>query len=325
MSKRVVWLAMVLTLMVGTIGPVAPAAHATFPGKNGRIAFSTGFLFPNEESPDRTQIVTVRPDGSDLRQVTNVPSGHHAGAPDWSPDGTKILFQSDAGGDPGRFQIWVMNADGSGATQITSDPEHSFFFPSWSANGKHIVVSRCTEIAGFVAFCDVAVLNADGTGVRTIVGGRWMHLTPTFSPDGDRIVFDSNKGGLQSAVWTVNTDGSDLRRLTPARLRAFWADWSPDGRRILFSDNCCVPHSNVWVMKADGSRRHQLTQVPANHNKAFARFSPDGSKIVLLSDIQRVAGGEFNDLFIMNADGTGFRRITTTRPRASFSDWGVAP
>ena len=100
-SRRRLATALAAALAAVAVAPTGLVAHAAFPGANGRIAFSTGFLFPdNFELPARTQIYTVGPDGTDQRRLTNVAEDHHAGAPDWSADGTRIVYQRDESGEP---------------------------------------------------------------------------------------------------------------------------------------------------------------------------------------------------------------------------------
>jgi Tol biopolymer transport system component len=84
--------------VLGLVGMSGPAQAAS-PGANGRIVFDTAFSH-------RPQIFTIKPDGTGLRQLTHVAKGHAASSPEFSPDGTRIVFTIDG-------QIWVMNADGN--------------------------------------------------------------------------------------------------------------------------------------------------------------------------------------------------------------------
>jgi TolB protein len=306
-------------LLGGILALGAPgSAQATFRGGNGRIAFSVGAALPGE-SVSHSQIFTVRPDGTGRQQLTNVPDDKSAASPAWSPDGRRIAFQSNVNG---RFQLWVMNADGSAPTQLRSDPSFAHYQPSWSPDGSKLVFSRCFADLGFDAYCDVATVNANGSGLRTLLGGNWIHSRPRYSPDGHRIVFASNRGGLLSAVWVINADGRGLRRLTSPDVEAFWPDWSPDGRHILFTDYCCLPLSNVRVMNADGSGMRKLTYFTAPRQGGFASYAPDGRKIVLMAGPP--GGEDVNALYTMNADSSGLTRVTADQPDLFLSDWGPA-
>jgi Tol biopolymer transport system component len=75
-------------LLGGLLGFGGPA-QATFPGRNGRIAYSVGPIFP-QEPPAPSQVFTINPDGSGWRQLTDVPADKTAGSPAWSPDGSRI-------------------------------------------------------------------------------------------------------------------------------------------------------------------------------------------------------------------------------------------
>jgi Tol biopolymer transport system component len=312
-------LLMVAGLLGGMLALGGPGpAQATFPGRNGRIAYSLGEALPGG-FPSPSQIFTVKPDGTGQRQLIHVADDKTAASPAWSPDGRRIAFQSNVDGE---FQLWVMNADGSGQARLLSDPGYNHYQPSWSPDGARLVFSRCFAALGFDAYCDLATVSATGRGLRTLLGGNWIHSRPRYSPDGGKIVFASNRGGLLSAIWVMNANGSGVRRLTAPALEAFWPDWSPDGRHILFTDFCCLAKSNVRVMNADGSGVRKLTHFTAPRQGGFASYAPNGRKIVLMAGPP--SGEELNALYTMNADGSGLTRITSNQPELLLSDWGPA-
>lgn len=306
---RTAVLAALLTSLLG-----GASADAAFPGTNGRIAFSQGDLIPpiGGEPSDlsaHSQVFTIDPDGGGLTQLTNVAGDQAAAAPDWSADGEQIVYESN---ESGAFQIWVMNANGTGQTQLTAEQSgFEDFQPSWSPDGERILFSHCAEpLDGFISYCDIDVMNANGTGVETLLSeGHWTNIRPEFSPDGNRIAFSSDKGGFMSAVWVMNADGSSPERLTTARMRAFWPDWAPNGKRILFSDHCCVPNSNLWTVRPGGGGLKQVTHVHES-DLGFASNSPNGKRILTLFPLQT-----------RHADGS-HPRVVTDQDEFLLSDWG---
>src|SRR5437588_6757072 len=97
-----------LTLVLATAGP----AYATVPGRNGRIAFQA------QATPDaHIDIYTVRQNGHDLRQITNLDAD--AVTPDWSPDGRHIVIESDRGEEAPFCSVALMNPDGSNIVELT--------------------------------------------------------------------------------------------------------------------------------------------------------------------------------------------------------------
>jgi TolB protein len=294
------------------------AAAASPPG-HGLIAYSSGFIltFPDLDNP--SQVFTVRPDGSNNRQLTHVPDGRQAGAPDISPDGNKIVYVSNKGTD--NFAVWLMRTDGTHQHRVFARSDFDFFQPRWSPDGNRLVVTRCDLRFGFVASCDIVITWPDGSHQRTLIGGGRISGDAAWSPDGKWIAFDSDLGGFNSTVWVIRASGGKPVRLTKPNLEAFWPNWSPDGSHLVISSNCCRPLSQVFTMRADGSGLRQLTHVTAGGGPAFASYSPDGRRIAYGSDQRR--GPEFDhlDLFVMNTDGSNQHRILVADQSAVGPDW----
>jgi TolB protein len=300
----------------------APATTAaTGPGHsaNGRIVFSSSFMLVGEDPTQPSQVFSVRPDGSHLRQLTNVPAGSAAGSPDVSPDGRRVAYLSTVSG---RVAVWMMRLDGSHQHRLFGARNFDYFQPRWSPDGTRLAVSRCDVRFGFTAACDIDVIDADGTGRHQVVGGHRLNRDPVWSPDGSRIAFDSDRAGLLSAVWVAKASGRGRpTRLTGPNLEAFWPSWSPDGSRLIVCDNFDRPNGDVFVMRPDGSHLRQLTHFRADHGGCFASYSPNGRRIVLSSDARRRVGADKADLFTMHADGTHLTRIVTDPPAGVLADW----
>jgi TolB protein len=295
-----------------------PAVASTAAAANGRIAFSQWDLLPGGNLSGHSNVYTINPNGTGRRQLTHVGKTQAAGAPAWSPDGTKIVYESNQAGN---YRIWVMNADGSGQRRLTGDPGFADMNPAWSPDGKRILFSRCDDHLhlGFFLGCDLEVMNAAGTGVRRLAGGHWTYVRGEYSPDGRYIVVGADRGGFLSALWVMRADGTGLHRITRPTLEAFWPDWSPDGRRILFTDNCCQGGSNIWSVRPDGTGLRELTHLTLPDQDGFASYSPDGRRIVLLG-----FGRCCQYFFVMNADGSDPHAVRTGVPVTFLTDWGPA-
>jgi PKD repeat protein len=204
----------------------------------------------------------------------------------------KITFHSNRNGN---LDIFVMNPDGSGVTQLTSNPLDELL-PLFSPDGSRIVFGRCSVL------CDIVVINADGSGERTILNdgfpGAW-------SPEGNRIVLGRNDG-----LYVINADGSGLARVLDPD---FVTDWSPDGRQLMIVSGR-DGDLELYATPLDGSAVTKLTDNTADDN-AGTGWSPDGTRIVFNSN----RGGNGQDVFVMNADGSGVTQLT---PNDGFDDDG---
>ena len=286
---------------------------------DGRIAFSD---FVTQK------IYTVNPDGTGLVQLTHEPAPRLAARwPNWSPDGSRLLFvRFNPSNGAGR--IWIMNANGTGQHQLTSDaPGYRDYTPSYTPDGKRIVFTRCSPNDGL---CAIWIMRADGTHRHLLVPfltspTETNNFDPAVSPDGRRITFDRfGFHGIVSQVWVADITGRHAHPLTAAALEAVQAAWSPDGGQIAFASNCCRSQSSVYVMRTDGTGVRRLATSKWPNNNFGPVYAPSGDQIAFSSD-RRYASVRFEDLFAMRANGGQQHLIPTGKKGVVDLAWGPAP
>jgi len=303
-KPRIALMAAVVMCCLWTAMGVAPA-HATIPAANGRIAFQMDFGLG-------AQIYTIRPNGLGIQQLTMVDGT--AESPDWSPDGTQIVFHIVDEG------LWTVNADGSHLHQIVT----SGFQPAFTPDGTQVVYD-CGDCSGGQGIFLVKADGSDAPGIRltTNPSGYEGDTNPEVSPDGKTVTFVRKKAeGELQALFAVDIDGTHLRELVPSRFNVFIKhDWAPNGRRILFSSPIDGP-ANVFTVAPDGSHRVQLTHVPPDVGAIAGSYSPDGRWIAFRWENQSV--GVYR-LMRMHPDGSARSTVTTAPIGPRFIDWGPAP
>ena len=270
----------------------------------------------------------MRPDGTGVERLTVLPDPRWPfSAPEWSPDGTQLVFTSPSPSSR-LAQVYRIDADGSGLTQLTHGTDIDAGSASWSPDGSKIVLAR----AGSGEYA-IWVMNADGSGLERLTDEVYDHSDPTFTPDGKHILYASQRGGF-SAIWIMNEDGSDKRRLTPAGLEAASPDVSADGSHVVFGQAGDPPKpASIYTMRIDGSGITRLTDPEGSHRDGLPKYSPDGQQIVYLSD-RSYAFLDGMDIYVMNADGTDQHRVTSNLTvggwpdspyfNAVYPDWGQA-
>ena len=290
------------------------AAHATFPGKNGRIAFQA-------QTDAGIQIFTVRPNGQGLKQITHV--NGDAVQPDWSPDGRQIAFEIDKA-EPSSCGagIAIMNADGSNIVELSSDHSVCDFDPSFTPDGSRIVFDSFDPVTFDEAFWS---MDRNGND-RQRIGP--CCFDPTASPNGEKISYLTPNGEpFGVALFTSDIDGSNVFQVTPFSFDvAIKQDWAPDGQRIVFSKDgdTHIPgvSTNIATIRPDGTHLHFVTHYTGGDVNAFVgSYSPDGRWIVFRLQDHGLFG-----LFKIHPDGTGLTMIlpmSSFRPR--FIDWGSQP
>jgi TolB protein len=341
----------VLGALIATLVAAAPA-DATFPGDNGRIAYTWsvgGEAFESGPRPRLVGIVSVRPNGDDRRLIAR--GGRQ---PVYSPDGAQIAFWRSG-------RIWVARSDGAGARPITPSgwlvDQHR-----WSPGGTRLVFDRGFENSVRTALYTV---EPDGGGLHRLLKAPMpiILFSSPWSPNGKAIVYQQSSGRplvrvvRQGQITTLarpaigptwSSRGSiayeapiagdartqvcieRLERGAVVRCIAFDGasisnpTWSPDGRRLMVTHTPVGEDTaEVWTMRPDGT---VLTRGPGAGFSPI--FSPNGR--MLAYSVTRFAGSSpedtlaYTDLFVRRPDGSGTRRLVRGG-QAQFPDWQPLP
>jgi Tol biopolymer transport system component len=303
----------VVCLIAALVAPTAAQAHDHRP-PHGRIVFGA-------ETATGTQLWTMWPDGTHLRQVTHVDGD--AVNPDWSPDGRRLTFEWDT---EGAGMVAVMSAGGSGLRTLPQTGCEFEGQPVFSADQRRIIYERYD--------CDVD----DSLFSQRVGGGAERRLTdafpdghtdPNVSPNGCFLSFVRVDDGVEfhQALTVARADGSHQRDLLPPSWDiAIKHAWSPDNRHLVFTRDADpdpvtgILSANLGVVSLGGHVR-MLTHFSGGTLSAFAgSYSPDGRWIVYR--LQNNDTGE-SALHVMRPDGSHDHAIFAqegVRPR--FIDWG---
>jgi Tol biopolymer transport system component len=296
--RRSVLLTALLALASAAALAGASTAESSFPGANGKLVFT---------SPDGGLYVMDAAGGAPRKIPTPFWNTH----PVWSPDGSRLAFSAPRA--RGSFGISVMDADGGGEKPLTSDPAVDGN-PTWSPDGLRIAFS-----SNRLGPTYVHVMGANGSNPRAV--GPPYSTTPDWSPDGSLIAFAAPSG-----LAVMRPDGTGVRNLTNHLDNDLYPSWSPDGRRLAYESDRDGTYE-IWTINADGSGQSRLTSgsrfVCPQGGCSVPRFrpswSPDGKQIAFTHDRDGVA-----QVYVMNADGTGQKRLTSHHMDAQDVSWQPA-
>jgi Tol biopolymer transport system component len=272
------------------------AADATAAPAEARVVFSS-------TRGGTWAIWIVKPDGSDLRQLTKPPAEAQDVDPVFSPDGQSILFTSTreapgTPGNPGGPGLWRMARDGGSPTRVCAGDQGE-----WSPDGRKIVFRR----TGRLLTRDLA-----GGQEKAITPEGWDKCSsPAWSPDGARVAF-ARLGEQSNALYLVPADGGAPTKVYDQQ-GACEPHWSPDGQKLIYETE-----THLCSINPDGTKNRLLTYFGGLQR--YARFSPDGKQVVFC---QGAAPDGPWELYVLPAAGGTPARLIDAAAGTSdmYPDW----
>jgi Tol biopolymer transport system component len=281
---------------------VEPAAVEPVGGTSDLVSLS-GILFQSSRTGN-IDIYRMAPDGTGAVRVTSF-SGPESN-PVWSWDHQRIAMVRNRldGANVSHQDIYVMNADGSGKRWVRPVPSSfDFLSPSWSKDGKRLVVTVTYAGENRLALMDVAtgsatfvnaaipgpigtgahfdpsgqrlvyagkladtlhLINTDGTGHKVLFGKNLVG-NPNFSPDGKKIAFGYSAPGETSQIYVKNLVDGTVKRVTTGG--GFVPTWSPDGSKIAFASSR-TGKNQIFVVPSAGGTETRIT------NNSYVEYAP---------------------------------------------------
>lgn len=274
-----------------------------------RIAFS--IRVTNDQGVPVQDLYSIDADGENLQRLTRF--GDLTMNPAWSNDGRKLAFVSYKDGDGAR--LYELDLLTGAQSKIDVGRDGTFFAPAYHPDGERIVFAVAgNRQSGIYSFdlnrhCCLARLS----------GGRYEDLSPTFSPDGRRMAFNSNRLGTATPqIYVMPTNGGDAELVSPYEYGrgGYYTspDWAPRGDRVAFHGR--IERGRYQILVADvndrGSRLRQLTWEGNNEDPSWA---PDGRHLVFVGERSWGYG-----LFVVDAASGKLRPLVTGR-NVRVPDW----
>lgn len=192
-----------------------------------------------------SQIYKIKVNGDSLTQLTFTARNYH---PSWSPDGTKIAYDSNAESEG--YGVWIMDSDGRNKRRIGLGRS-----ADWSPDGSKFVYEDGPGPTS--AETQIWVAGIDGTNKKQLTYFGVVNRDPAWMPNGSKIAFSSKEEGKSPQIWVMDSEGQKFEKLT--REGGDMPCWSPDGTKIAYTN---TRYGQIWVMNADGTNKKPLITKP---------------------------------------------------------------
>jgi len=200
-----------------------------------------------------TQIYTMNNDGTDQVDITHDDTTYND-QPEWSADGTKLLFVRQPANNSSPQEIYTMNNDGTNITQVTHDSS-AVGVGSWNPNGTSIIY-----VCYPASYSELCTINSDGTNQAQLTSDNNYHDSPSYSPDGSEIAFTRSNNPYDQTVKIMNSNGTNIRSITTSGVDNYNVSWSPDGTKLIYdSDGGTGGTERVFYINSGGTGETGVT------------------------------------------------------------------
>ena len=287
---------------------------------DGRWLATAAYYYANDAGSDIRGIRLIDSSSGAVRPITSPTGSTYHTFPAFSPDGRHLAYLSCIGRYSCQIDIIELGPDF--APKGTPRHLTRRMYPrglAWTRDGRSVVYTGGPaprlwrvaisgdappvriEVAGFDAFYPAIAASRDrlafvrsgtqgdiyrfaaGRPLEAVAVSSFQDYSPHLSPDGQRLAFESARGGEGNEIWLAAADGTNPTQLThgPGLIQGS-PRWSPDGRRIAFDSFGEDGQWDVWAIDAGGGTAHRLTSSPANDS--LPCWSRDGRFVYFSSD-----------------------------------------
>lgn len=295
LSKNMKLLSIILLLFFLTGCSVFQGPTPSNEESSGSTSYDYKIFFTRVISTSPLEIDILRIDSDGSNEVTLNSTVAANRFPAVSDDGSKIAFIRDS------YDLYVMDLDGSNETLIYTS-SYPMYNPVFTADGSQIYFSVYAS-----SLYQIYKINSDGSGVATNVSGgtSYNDQQVRFSPDGSKMVFASDRDGVNYEIYIMNADGSGTATQltsTATGITNQYPSFSPDSSTVVF-DRYDGSTSEIYTVPASGGTETQVTSF--GYYNTYAQYSPDGTKIIYTRSVGSA------QIFYVNLSGTTETQISS--------------
>jgi tricorn protease-like protein len=214
------------------------------------IAFARARLNPRGQD-----IYVMNTDGTNPKRITFMDESI-AMCPDWSPDGSQIIFYATR---ESHFHLFVVSAEGGEISELAGGPTNDMM-PTWSPDGTKIAFSSDRD-----GRSELYVMNADGSNPQRLTDSLGNDWRPRWHPDGKSIVFQSDETGNWE-IYRINTETMESKQLTSDGVDSEMPSWNRDGSLVYYTRKAGVDY-NLYLLDPINNTVQQLTQAPGSNDR----------------------------------------------------------
>jgi TolB protein len=273
---------------------IADAIYARLTGEKGY--FDTRVVFVDETGPKdmrEKRLAIMDQDGANVRFLTK--GGDIVLTPRFSPTRQEITYMSFGGGQP---RVYLLQLE-TGQRELVGNFPGMTFAPRFSPDGQKVAMSLGRDDGN----SNIFAMDLRSRTTQRLTDSNAIDTSPSYSPDGSRIVFTSDRGG-RSQIYVMGADGSNPQRISFGEGTYSTPVWSPRGDLVAFTKQAGGEFA-IGVMRPDGSGERILTSGFHNEGPTWA---PNGRVLMFFRDR---AGGGGPQLFSIDLTGRNEQPVAT--------------